>query len=182
MTVWIALLRGVNVGGHRKVPMPELRAVAEAEGFVGVATHVQSGNLVMRAGEADRDGVERRLEAAIARHFGFKVAVVARDRTEWQAVVRANPFANAAAVPKMLHAFILAGPADAGAKARLDARQRADEEYELIGETLYLFTPSGIGRSKFAASVERLLAVPATARNWSTVLKLHEMAQALAPD
>lgn len=180
MPVWIALLRGINVGGHRKVPMAELKALAEALGLDDARTYVQSGNLVFRSSEQTRAAIESRLADALAERFGFDVGVVARTLSDWEGVITANPFPEAANAPKTLHASFLARPADAGATGRLNGYSREDERFEIVGDTLYLLTPSGIGRSKFAAAAERLLGVPATARNWNSVRKIAEMALIIA--
>jgi len=182
MAVFVALLRGINVGGHRKVPMADLRETVEAAGFGAPATYVQSGNLVMKAARGDGRAVEKTLAKAIADRFGFEVPVVARDLEQWQRIVRENPFEDAVQKPATLHAFILSRPAAREAEGKLAERERADEDYRLAGDVLYLSTPSGLGRSKFAASVERLLGVPATARNWNTMLKLEAMATDLDAD
>lgn len=175
MTVWIALLRGINVGRHRKLPMAALKALAGDLGLYKAVTHVQSGNLVFSSPEKERRAVEALLSREIEGRFGFDVGVIARSAAEWDAAIAANPFPQAAGQPKTLHAFFLAYPADAGATGRLAAYPRADEQFAIVGETLYLLTPSGIGRSKFGAAVERLLGVPATARNWNSVLKISEL-------
>lgn len=179
MTVWIALLRGINVGGHRKVPMAELKAMADELGLEDAVTYVQSGNLVFRASEADRAAVEARVADGIAKRFGFTVDVVARDLADWEAAIAANPFPEAAARPKTLHASFLAGPPDAAASERLAACPKDDEAFAIVGDVLYLLTPSGIGRSKFAAAAERRLGIPATARNWNSVLRIAELARGL---
>jgi len=180
VAVWIALLRGINVGGHRKVRMAELRALAETLGLEEARTYVQSGNLVFRSSERARAAIEARLAGALAERFGFDVGVVARTLSDWEGAITANPFPEAASAPKTLHAFFLARPADAGANGRLNEYSRTDERFEIVGDTLYLLTPSGIGRSKFAAAAERLVGVPATARNWNSVLNIAEMARAIA--
>jgi len=179
VTVWIALLRGINVGGHRKMPMADLRKLAGEIGLEDPATYLQSGNLVFRSPEEKRPAIEAPLAGAVTRRFGFDVDIVARSLPDWEKAIAANPFPEAAGQPKTLHASFLARPAEAGAHERLAAFPRQDERFEIVGDTLYLLTPSGIGRSKFAAAAERLLGAPATARNWNSVLRIAELARAL---
>ena len=157
--------------------MADLRALAEASGFARPRTHVQSGNLVFEA-DIDAEGaIEDKLKSAIAAGCGFDVMVTARTRERWQALVSRNPFPEATAKPKSLHAFVARERPEASAAARLARLPRDNERFELIERTLYLHAPSGIGRSAFAASVERALGVPATARNWATVSALADLAR-----
>lgn len=159
--------------------MADLRALAAASGFARPRTYVQSGNLVFEADVEAESAVEDSLRSAILNHSGFDVMVTARTRERWQALVSRNPFPEATAEPKSLHAFVARERPGSGAAARLARLPREEERFEIIGRTLYLHAPSGIGRSRFAASAERALAVPVTARNWSTVSALADLARDL---
>lgn len=179
MTAWIALLRGINVGGHRKVPMAEFKAMADELGLRNAATYVQSGNLIFNSPAESRADIEALIARGISGRFGFEADVIARNLAEWEAVIAANPFPEAALKPKTLHAVFLGTPTDSDAAERLAALPRDDEEFKIAGDTLYLLTPSGIGRSKFAAAAGRHVGVPATARNWNSVLKIADLARGL---
>ncbi len=175
----IALLRGINVGGNRKVPMARLRELMEALGHTDVATYVQSGNVVFTPADAAAPpekvaaGIEEALEGA----FGFRPAVTIRTREELAAVVAADPFAGVADHPSRYHVFFLSGPGDEAALAELDAAAFEPERFALRGRELYLWTPEGIGRSPLAQKLtERRIGAAATARNWRTVTTLLEMA------
>lgn len=176
---WVALLRGINVGGAKKVPMARLRELLSDLGYDDVSTYVQSGNAVFDAAETDARTVAQQIERAIEAEFGFGSRITLRTREEWAAVVAANPFPDAVAEPKTLHVVFLSEPVPPG---RLDGVDRAafePERFELRERELYLWLPDGIGRSKLAATLtERRLGdgVTATARNWRTVATLLELA------
>ncbi|AWN22755.1 hypothetical protein DKM44_05520 [Deinococcus irradiatisoli] len=165
----IALLRGINVGGHRKVAMPALKQAFEALGLSDVQTYIQSGNVVF-GGEADRAD----LEAAIERAFGFPVPVILRSAGEWQHLIMDNPYPEqAAADGSKVHLTLLgAEPTEAGLDA-LRAIDSGADEWTRRGSVLYLYTPNGLGQSKLNPDK---LGVLTTTRNWRTVIKLAEMA------
>lgn len=174
----MALLRGINLGGHHKVPMAELRRLLEESGLSDVSTYLQSGNAAFDSAE-EPDVVRRRIEAEVAERFGFEVAVVIRSRTQLDQVVADNPFPEAAADdPKKVHAFFLVDEPDADTWERFDANAFAPEELGVGDDVVYVHTPGGLGRAKLPDQVvRRLHPVEVTARNWRTVLKLVEMAE-----
>ena len=174
----VALLRGINVGGKRPVPMAELRDVFEAAGLDDVRTYVQSGNVVFSHDERDAVVLTDRLEQAIAERFGSDVAVVLRTADELEAVVRANPYADLVplAPATALHVTFLDRRMEPSVLS-VEGADFAPEELAVVGRDVYLFLPGGIGRSKLAARVARQVApVRATTRNWNTVRKLRELA------
>ncbi|AZI41659.1 DUF1697 domain-containing protein [Deinococcus psychrotolerans] len=165
----VALLRGINVGGNRKVPMIRLKAVAQSLGLTKVQTYIQSGNLVFE-GQVSRS----ELEAAIEREFGFAVPVTLRSAEDWQAVTLHNPYLQQAEADgsKVHVTFLDAEPSEAGLAALRAVNSGADE-WTHDGLHLYLHTPGGLGHSKLNPDK---LKVGATTRNWRTVLKLSELA------
>ena len=178
MTVYVALLRGLNVGGHNKLKMDALRAIAEGCGFGHVQTYIQSGNVVFssRAGAAK---VSSQLHDAILAESGIDSRVVVRTAAEIDGVLRDNPFLDRATVPKTLHVAFLYDEAvptfDAVAPASY-----APDEVVLGARDAYLLTPDGVGRSKLATeSMMRKLGFQGTVRNWATVTTLAEMAAAM---
>jgi len=173
----IVLLRGVNVGGQRAVPMAELRRLAAAAGFAEVETWIQSGNLVLTT-TAAAPAVEATLERAIAARFGFAVDVVARTAAAWSRALAGNPFPDAAAErPSHLLLGFPKRPPDRDAAAQLRARATLGERVEVGADVLWLDYAGGVGRSKLTPAVlERAAGSPVTARNWTTALKLAEMA------
>lgn len=167
---FVALLRGINVGGKRKVPMADLRALAAELGFGDVATYVQSGNLVF-AGRGAAAAHERVLEAAIEARFGFPVPVVVRSAAAWRAYVPPAPFSAAAAErPNLLHLLLAKGPLPAGAAAALAPYAVAGERLAIVGDALWADFAGGVARSKLTPAVfDRVVGSTVTARNWNTV-------------
>jgi uncharacterized protein (DUF1697 family) len=175
----IALLRAVNVGG-RKLPMAELRALCSGElGWEEVETYIQSGNLVFRA-KGGAAALEAELEAAIERRFELDVPVVVRTAAQWAALAAANPFAEAARdEPNRLQLVVSKGPLNADAAETLMERADAGESVEAAGGALWFHYRDGIARSKLTpALIDKVCGSPSTGRNWNTVLKLREMAEA----
>lgn len=190
MATYVALLRGINVGGHNKVAMADLRAVVSSLGHTDVATYIQSGNVVFtgavfRGAGAEPTAVAGAIEGAIAGALGVQPRVVVLTCDELAQVVAANPYPEEAD-PRRLHAvFRMAGvgageaEAVAAAVARAAAKGSRDEA-RLVGRTLYLRTPDGLGRSVLAVELGRaggaLHARSATTvRNWATVCRLLAM-------
>lgn len=169
----VALLRGINVGGNRRVPMAELKAAMTDAGFADVRSYVASGNLVF-AGDEPAASAEVLLEALIARRFGFAVDVLVRDAAAFVAHAAANPLAEAAAArPKALHLLLTKRPPAADCAAALAERARDGEIVRAAGGALWIDYAGGVARSKLTpALIDRLAGSAATARNWTTVQAL----------
>lgn len=173
----VALLRGINVGGNKLVPMAALRALLERLGHRNVATLLQSGNAVFDSKERSEARLVKQLEAAIADDFGFEVGVVVRTRDELAAVIDANPLPEAEAAPSQFLIVFLAAPP----KLDLDAKAFAPDVARVAGREIYAWFPRGIRDSKLATTLlGNRLGVTATARNWSTVTKLLRLADTAA--
>ena len=173
----IALLRAVNVGG-RSMPMADLRDLATGLGFGDVRTLLQSGNLVFR-GDGEAEAIEARLEQASEARFGFHADYLVRDLDEWEAMIAANPFVDAARDdPGHLVVMSLRTPVSANSLARLREAIKGRETVEAVGRAAYVIYPDGIGSSKLTIQViERHLGSRGTGRNWNTVLKLAALAR-----
>ena len=163
----VALLRGINVGGKAKVPMAALREVFEAVGCTSVETYIQSGNVAF-SGPASVSA--KKLEKAIEKHFKLKVPVAVRSKTQLDATIAANPYAEVDCV----HVAFLLGRTKTGAS---DASSLTPEEFAAVGDELFFFLPDGMGVAKLPTYVARRIGVEMTIRNWRTVLKLAEMAE-----
>jgi uncharacterized protein (DUF1697 family) len=178
----VALLRGINVGGHNKVAMTDLREIVTSLGHADVATYIQSGNVVFSSPETDADaaGIADALEREIASRLGVRPVVVVLSRAELAGVIADNPYPDEAN-PKSLHAVFRREELSAdGVAAVAAAQERAGgkgsrDEAMVVGRTLFLHTPDGLGRSELAAQLARpsVAAMAAgTARNWATVTRL----------
>lgn len=179
-TRYAALLRGINVGGSRKVPMAELRTLIEGLGHQDVRTHLQSGQAVFTSGHGDEDALAAELSGAIERHFGFGVDVIVRDHAYLKAVADACPFPAGTLEPKQLHVTYFSEPVTADRFAEIDQDAFLPEEFRLGDRVLYLYAPNGLGRSKLAEHLSKPRfnkGVVATTRNWNTVLKLVELTE-----
>jgi len=181
MPVIITLLRGVNVGGHNKVKMDALRSVCESLDLRDPQTYVQSGNVVFRTRQQDLARLGGRLQEAIARKFGFRPGVVLRSLSEWRAAVAANPFARRPGIDpaRLLVMFLAEQPSAAAAKALLQLRP-SKEERKLVDQELFIYYPQGLGRPDIPwTTLEKILQVSATGRNWNTVQNLLGIAESL---
>jgi uncharacterized protein (DUF1697 family) len=171
--VYVALLRGINVGGKAKVPMAALRDTCVAVGCDDVVTYIQSGNVVLKSALI-ADKLRAALEEAIAREFGFNPAVMIRTAKELAAVIDRNPYAGAD--EKTVHVGFLHAAPNAATKKCLAAIDCAPEELTVAGRDVYLHLPNGMGRAALPVQMERCLRpTPVTVRNWRTVTKLVEL-------
>ncbi|EGX55726.1 hypothetical protein SZN_31404 [Streptomyces zinciresistens K42] len=178
MTTYAALLRGINVGGGRKVPMAELRTLMTGLGLDGVRTYLQSGQAVFGTDRGDEESLAAELTAALAGRFGFDVDVLVRDHAYLSAVAEQCPFPAAELEGKQLHVTYFSGPVGAERFAEIDEAAFLPEEFRLGDRALYLYAPNGLGRSKLAEYLSRPRlnrGVIATSRNWNTVVRLVEM-------
>jgi uncharacterized protein (DUF1697 family) len=177
LKTWIALLRGVNVLGNRKLPMKDLAALLENNGLRCVRTYIQSGNVLFRSSKRSARALSTQIARLIRTKAGFEPQVMVLSEQELAAAVRGNPFPAAVRDHKSLHLYFLSerptNP-DLYSLARLN---RGREAFALKGGVFYLHTPEGFAASKVRAKVEHCLGVQATARNWRTVNQLLEMTE-----
>lgn len=180
MPTFIALLRGINVGGHNQIPMGELRSLCEGLGWADVQTYIQSGNVVFRA-DAAAPALEDALGRAIERGFGLSIPVLVRSAAEWAEYLRGNPFPDASdAEPNLVMLALSKNPPAHTAADELGRRGDRGERVALVGDALWIHFAGGAGRSKLSpAALDRLAGSPVTTRNWRTVLKLAELAGAV---
>jgi uncharacterized protein (DUF1697 family) len=175
MKTYIALFRGINVGGNHMLPMKDLKVLLEQSGCVDVQTYIQSGNAILRCPTTDAAGLAAQITASVFRGHGFGPRVLLLTLRQLEGAVAGNPFPEAEENPKSVHLFFLAERPKQPDLRALQALQ-ATERFALKGDVFYLHTPEGFGISKLAGRVERLLGVEATARNWRTVKTLLQMA------
>ncbi len=176
---YVALLRGVNVGGARPLPMEALRALFADAGATNVETLIQSGNVVFAATEASAPQIVAEVGARMSREFGFAASMVLRDATAWKTLLDGNPFLGDGADPDTLHALCLSETPSPEALARLDPSRSPGDEFQVRGRDVYLRLPSGVARTKLTnAWFDAKLSVTSTLRNWRTVMKLGELVAA----
>ncbi len=177
MTTFAALLRGINVGGHRKIRMSDLKQVHQSLGHENPVTVLQSGNVVFDCAESDGRALARNLENAYEQAFGFPVGVIVRGTASLRDIAANNPFPlTADREAKFLHVFLLSDAPEDKVLENFRAVDRI-EDVEAVGDTVYIYYPQGAGRSKLTlGSLEKALNVTATARNWNTITKLVELA------
>jgi uncharacterized protein (DUF1697 family) len=175
MTRWIALLRGINVGGNNILPMAELRGDLESLKLENVRTYIQSGNVIFDSTVRTATSLTEKIGGRIEKQYGFRPHLLIFDRKTLQAAIKSNPFPKAVADPKTLHFFFLDEPATDPDLEALDSAKTPTESYKLTDRVFYLHAPDGIGRSKLAANAEKYLGVVTTARNYRTVDKLFAM-------
>lgn len=177
MKTYIALFRGINVGGTNVLPMKDLVAQLENLGSQNVKTYIQSGNAVFQDKEENASLLSNKIRAAIKKSHGFEPQVLLLTPEEIERAIESNPFPEAESEPKTLHIFFLATmPKDLDLGA-LESIKSDHERFALEDRVFYLHAPEWIGRSKLAANIEKLLGVAITGRNWRTVRKVMAMVE-----
>lgn len=181
MKTYIALLRGINVGGNNKLPMKELRQLLNSIGLGNAKTYIQTGNIVFQS-EKNAAGLSGLIKSAIEESFGFAPHVLVLSLDKFKKSMESNPFPEAESEPKTLHLYFLDAKPKKPTLEVLENIKKDSEHFLLKDKTFYLHAPEGVGRSKLAARTEKALGVAATARNWSSVAKIKAMAEAAEHD
>jgi uncharacterized protein (DUF1697 family) len=173
---YVALLRGVNVGGKHILPMKHLSGIFSDAKCGDVRTYIQSGNVIFSAPAGGVEKIPQLIAKSIESQFGFPVPVILRSSEEIARVLRDNPFLKTGASENALYVYFLADQPATSALAKLDPKRSAPDEYRVVGREIYMHLPNGMGRTKLtSAYFDSQLATVATARNWATVMKVHEM-------
>jgi uncharacterized protein (DUF1697 family) len=183
MTVYVSMLRAVNVGGSSRIKMDALQRVYESLGFADVRTLLQSGNVVFRSTLDGRERLAQRIVQELERQLGLRIEVMLRTLAEVESIVERGPVLAARADPSKLLVMFLSSVPSAAAQAALlkwHKSKELPEMLELRGPEIYLYYPNGVGRSKLTnAVIESKLDTWGTARNWNTLVKLVEIGRAL---
>jgi uncharacterized protein (DUF1697 family) len=183
MTVYVSMLRAVNVGGSSRIKMDALQRVYESLGQADVRTLLQSGNVVFRSNLTDRPRLVKRIMQELERQLGLQIEVILRTLAEVAAIVERGPLLSPRADPGKLLVMFLSSVPTAAAQAALLKWHKAKELPEMLelrGPEIYLYYPNGVGRSKLTSAViEDRLETSGTARNWNTLVKLVETGRAL---
>jgi uncharacterized protein (DUF1697 family) len=179
MTNFVAMLRGINVGGRSSLPMSDLRRITESCGHADVRTYIQSGNVVFSTpGRPSAAKVATELRRKIAAQTSVDPDIAVRTRAQMEKVVASNPFLADGVDPAHLHVVFLVDDTRPAAVNELDLDRYTPESLVVRGHEVYLHLPNGMGRSKLAADLARKRDAVGTARNWRTVTKLAEMVAA----
>jgi uncharacterized protein (DUF1697 family) len=175
MAGWVALLRGINLGAHKRVAMADLRHVYEESGCVAVRTVIASGNVVFEHESADRKRLAAQLEQAVADELGVSSMVVLRSFGEIRKVVQSHPFGDDTS---QTYVTFLPEKPSAGAVRRLRALDVEPDELQVAGREVFIRYPNGLANARISGSLlDKTLGVPGTNRNWRTVTKLADLTQ-----
>ena len=170
MSTYVGLLRGINVGGTGKLPMSELKLLMANLGCENIKTYIQSGNVVF---DAEPEEWNERISDAIDSSIGFRPRVLTLTDSEFRSVAAGNPFPTDE--PKATHVYFLDGTPSWTAKTEMESVKSDLERFYITDAAVYLHTPEFLSGSRLAPKLERLIGVPATARNWRTVEKILAM-------
>jgi uncharacterized protein (DUF1697 family) len=181
MTIFVSMLRGVNLGRQNRISMDALRLLYESLRLRNAQTYGQSGNVIFKTEARDLVSLSKRIESGIELRFGFHAAVIVRTASELRDVVARNPFGGRRGIePSKLLVTFLAHRPEPEARERVLKIQSGPEEVHFDGRELYIHFPHGVGRTKFPWSgIDRIVQQPGTARNWNTVTKLLAIAEQL---
>jgi uncharacterized protein (DUF1697 family) len=180
MTVFISMLRGINLGGHNKIQMTGLISLYQDLGFNGVSSYIQSGNILFETKKKISDlKLEQKIAQALLRVYQLEIPVIIRSREEFKKIVSINPFLGKKGIlTEKLHISFLSEVPDPANLKKLDGLVPSPDKFILIGREVYLYCPGGYGVSRLTNNFfENKLKVKATTRNWNTANKLLELAE-----
>jgi uncharacterized protein (DUF1697 family) len=177
MTTYIAILRGINVGGHRKILMADLKVLLIKNELKNVTTYIQSGNVLFSSTKSEAE-LSQLIASLIHKNFGFEVPVIVRTKENWIKVFSSNPFISDAVDIKRLHVTFLSAVPNSDLVEKLRLVKFENDQFEIVGDVIYLLTPERYSDSKLTNKLfEQKLKVTATTRNWKTVAKLNELSK-----
>jgi|ERR1022692_1525453 uncharacterized protein (DUF1697 family) len=179
MPAYISMLRGINVGGHNRIKMDQLRESFAALGFEQVKTYIQSGNVVFKAGKVSSPALSKKIEERIVIDFGFSASVIVRTSDDLGKTIDSNPFLKQYGIDlEKLHVTFLADIPPASGLKKLAEFTIAPDQSRCVGKDIFLYLPKGFSASSlWKVPWEKSLAVPTTTRNWKTVNAIHQMCQ-----
>lgn len=177
MKVYISILRGINVSGHRIIKMELLKRLLQSLGFFDVKAYIQSGNIVFQSKENYTKEIEELIQNSIKKHFGFDVPVMTFTAEEWIRIANENPLIKDRTKDiQFFHITFLSEKPQIDAIEQLKNLNTQNDEFYIIENAVYLYCPNGYGNTKLTNTLfERKLKVNATTRNWKTVLKLRSL-------
>ncbi len=173
LETYVALLRGVNVGGKNKLPMQALIGICTEAGCIAVQTYIQSGNVIFQAPSETAKEISLKIAALMTERFGYRVPVVLRTAKQLEEAIRGNPFLEQNVPAETLHVMFLAAPPSPEQVASLDPGRSAPDTFAVRGQEIYLHLPNGVKDTKLTnAYFDTKLAIVSTSRNWKTVTTL----------
>ena len=177
MAIYVSMLRGINVGGHKRIKMDRLRQSLETLGFEQVKTFIQSGNVVFTTGKRSALALSRQIENKILEDFGFSVCVITKTADEMRQSLEKNPFLREGGIdPERLHVVFLSEAPASEALKKLAELTILPDRSQCVGTEIYLYLPNGVAQSFWMKTpLDRVLSVVTTTRNWKTVNCLHQM-------
>jgi uncharacterized protein (DUF1697 family) len=175
---YIALLRGVNIGPHKRMKMERLRASCEGLGFAGVKSYIQSGNVIFKSPKLSPAALSKKLGECILKDFGFTSEVISRSREEMKAIIDENPFTKESGIDlSKLHVLFLSESASAAALNKLHELTLTPDRVQVRDKEIYFYFPNGVsGSNLWKHPLDRVLSLPVTMRNWKTVTTLYQIA------
>ena len=178
MGIYICILRGINVSGHKLIKMDALKKLFEELKFQNVRTYIQSGNVVFESKKVDTKSLENKIEKQILKTFGFEVPVLVKEKDEFKKVIDHNPFLTKRNEDdSKLHVTFLSSEPDTANISKLSDIKFNNDEFVISEKSIYLFCPDGYGNTKLSNNFfENKLKVSATTRNWKTIVELGRMA------
>jgi uncharacterized protein (DUF1697 family) len=176
MKKYIAILRGINVGGHRKILMADLKLQLSSIGFLDVSTYIQSGNVFLKTDENDIKLIKLKITECIKREYGFNVPVIVITKSEIKSIVELNPFLTQAEDVKQLHVTFLSDQPLQEDVEGINDNYKGEDDFVILDKVIYLFIKGPSHKSKLSNNYfEKQLGLIATTRNWKTTLKLNEL-------
>ena len=173
---YIALLRGINVGGNTMIKMADLKTSFEKLGFKSVVSYINSGNLAFDAAKAAEEKICARIQKAIETDFGKEIPVMIRPQSAIQEIVENNPFQGAFESHKQMHVLFMKAKMPADKAAQLKAAETDAEKFEIIDREIYALLKNGVADSLLGTGfIDKKLKIGTTGRNWRTVQKLSEL-------
>ena len=177
MTTYISLLRGINVGGRKKMRMTDLKSVYESLHFSEVITYLQSGNVIFRHDSSDHIMLQEQIENSIEHHFGFTVSVIVRNFFQFKGIISNNPFVKRKEAINRLYISFLSGEPEEERLNNIMKLNFSPDEFIPVEREIYLFCPASYGKTKLSNNFfESKLKLTATSRNWKTVTELFRLA------
>jgi uncharacterized protein (DUF1697 family) len=178
MPTYISILRGINVGGHNKIRMDDLKMICEGLGFKEIRTYIQSGNVIFKTDKPhSASALSAQIEQAIKEKYAFQVPVIIRTSDEIHSILSSNPFLNEPGIDRdKLHVTFLEEEPSSANITKITPYDFPPDRFSVIGKEVYLYCPKGYGNTKLSNTFfEKNLQAKATTRNWRTILKLAEL-------